>query len=138
MAETATKNAPDQHAGDHHVVPTKVFHAVFVALLVLTAVTYYASTVDMGRTINVVIALVIAFVKAGLVATFFMHLKWDKPFNTVILLVSLGFLALFLGVATLDTAENEFRKDPGRMKAFVEAVRRLEDEIEVSGTDEGL
>ena len=129
MAETATKeDAKDEHtdASGHHVVPAKVFHAVFIALLVLTVVTYLASTVHMGRTINIVVALAIAVLKASLVATFFMHLKWDKPFNTVILLVSVGFLALFLGVATLDTSENEWRKDPGYAEKWMKNQRRVQ------------
>lgn len=126
MAESATKDAKDEHAEGHdHVVPTWVFHAVFVALLILTAVTYFASTIDMGRSVNITVALAIAVIKASLVATFFMHLKWDKPFNTVILLVSVGFLALFLGVATLDTSENEFRKDPAYAEKWMNNQRKV-------------
>ncbi len=102
----------DDHSGGHHVPPAWIFHAVFVTLLVMTAVTVFAASVDMGRTANILVAMAIATFKASLVCAFFMHLRWDKPFNTVILLVSLLFVGLFLGLSTLDTAENEWRKDP--------------------------
>ncbi|RMG08740.1 MAG: hypothetical protein D6731_21215 [Planctomycetota bacterium] len=108
---THDEHATEQHEG-HHVPPAWIFHAVFGALLVLTALTYAASTVHLGRTLNVTIALLIATVKASLVCMFFMHLWWDKKFNTVVLLVSVGFLALFIGLATLDTVENAPHKDP--------------------------
>ncbi len=126
VAET-TELTKDEHAqgGHDHVVPTKVFHAVFIALLILTATTYYASTIDMGRSVNIVVALGIAVVKASLVATFFMHLKWDKPFHSVIILVAVGFLALFLGITTLDTAENEWRKDPTYAENWMKNQRKV-------------
>lgn len=117
-----TKDSHGDHGG-HHVPPAWIFHAVFVALIIGTVITYYASTIDMGRQVNIVVALAIAVVKASLVCAFFMHLRWDKPFNTVILLVSLGFTALFLGISTLDTAENEWRKDPGYAERKMQEAR---------------
>ncbi len=52
--------------------------AVFVALLLLTVVTVLVSYVDLGLW-NAVVALLIASVKASLVALFFMHLKGERP-----------------------------------------------------------
>lgn len=110
MSDTNDSNSGDDHG--HHVPPAWIFHAVFAALIVLTAVTYYASFLELGRQGNIIVALAIAIVKASLVCTFFMHLRWDKPFNTVILLVSIAFAGLFVTMSTLDTAENQWRKDP--------------------------
>ena len=108
----APAGVPEPHGG-HHVPPAWIFHAVFVALIIGTIITVAASYVDLGRTANIVIALAIAVVKASLVCVFFMHLKWDKPFNSVILLVSLGFTALFLGLATvLDLVATYFFMGP--------------------------
>lgn len=110
MADTAAAATPaaDAHHGhgDHHphVVPTKFLAGILGALLVLTVVTYLAAQVDLGAA-NVPIAIAIATVKASLVALFFMHLRWDRPFNGLILLISLGGLALFLSLALLDTAQ---------------------------------
>src|SRR4051812_22502859 len=71
------------HHGDYHVhvVPPWLLIAVFVGLLILTGVTVGVTVFDFGRTVNVWIALGVAVVKATLVALFFMHLRWDSPFN---------------------------------------------------------
>ena len=47
---------------------------------------------------NIILALAIATVKATLVCAIFMHLWWDKPVNTLVLLFSVVLLALFLGL----------------------------------------
>ena len=49
-----------------HVVPVRIYLAVFAALVVLTAITTTVAFVDLGR-MNVVIMLVIAVTKATLV-----------------------------------------------------------------------
>ena len=48
--------------------------------------------------------MLIASVKASLVALFFMHLRWDKPVNAVIFCSTLFFLGLFLIGAYTDTS----------------------------------
>jgi len=87
-----------------HVVPLWLLAAVFGALLVLTWVTVAATYVDMGGTGNLAIALLIALVKASLVALYFMHLRWDRPINAIVLIGALLFVALFCGFALLDSA----------------------------------
>ena len=54
-------------------------------------VSYY----DFGPA-NVVVAMLIATTKAALVATFFMHLRHDKLFNTLTFLAAFLFLAIFI------------------------------------------
>ena len=56
----------------------KIYLMVFGALAIGTIITVWASTHDFGGHVNVFIALVIAAVKASLVAAIFMHLKWEK------------------------------------------------------------
>jgi cytochrome c oxidase subunit 4 len=91
-----------------HDVPTWVLVAVFVALLVLTAMTVAVTRVDLGS-FNVWIALSIATIKAVLVALFFMHLAYEKVFNTVVLLCTLFFVVFFIALATLDV--HQYRGD---------------------------
>ena len=55
-----------------HIVSPGVYVAVFVALMVLTAGTVFAATVDLGMW-NTPVALLIAVTKAALVVLFFMH-----------------------------------------------------------------
>ena len=40
-----------------------------------------------------------------LVVTFFMHLLWDKRFNTLVFLSSIFFMVLFLSIAMTDRRE---------------------------------
>ena len=55
-----------------HIVPRKVYFAVFGALMVVTAITTAVAIVDLGPW-NTVVALGIAFFQATLVVLFFMH-----------------------------------------------------------------
>lgn len=102
----------DTHAAHTHAVPPWILLAVFGALLVLTIATVAVTWIDLGRTANVWIALFIAVAKAGLVALFFMHLWWDSKFNFVVLVASLFFVALFIGITTLDTKEYHVNFQP--------------------------
>jgi cytochrome c oxidase subunit 4 len=91
--------AAHTHAATHEHVHggPKIYMLVFTALVFLTALTVGASYIHFGSGMaNVVIAMLIASVKASLVALFFMHLRWDKPITAIIFCVSLFFLALFL------------------------------------------
>ena len=54
------------------------YMAVFGALLALTLVTVAVSYLRLAEAPGVVVALTIAVIKAGLVATFFMHLKSER------------------------------------------------------------
>lgn len=101
---TATEHADDQHHASAHVVPLSVLAGVFVALLVLTYITVAARMIDLGS-LNLWIALGIATVKGALVVLYFMHLRYDSPFNSVIFLTAVAFLFLFLGITIMDTIE---------------------------------
>lgn len=102
-----TPTAPSSHPGGagyeehHHVTPLWLLTAVIVALLTLTAVTVAVAM----ATPSLFLAMTIATLKAALVCLFFMHLYWDKPFNSIVLLLSIGGLALFLWFAVLDTGQ---------------------------------
>lgn len=91
-----------QHANEHGhahnpAKDARTYTMVLGALLVFTFITVGASYIHFGSgIINVIIAILIATIKASLVALFFMHLRHDKPMNSIIFLVSAGFLALFL------------------------------------------
>lgn len=92
----------EQHVG--HVVPLKVLAGIWFALLVLTVVTVAVARVDL-KELNILVALGIATFKASLVGLYFMHLRYDRPFNAVILVCSLVFVALFISLALMDSFE---------------------------------
>ena len=69
----------------------------------LTWLTVYTATqVDLGG-FNIWLAMIIATIKATLVCMYFMHLRYDRSFNAIVLVVSIAFVMLFLSLAVLDT-----------------------------------
>ncbi|MGK3999519.1 cytochrome C oxidase subunit IV family protein [Sorangium sp. So ce1024] len=121
------------HGGaDHvpHVLPLKVYIATWLALLVLTVVTVGASYVDLGAA-NLAVAILIATVKAGVVALIFMHLKWDHKFHLLIFLSSIIFLAIFIAFTMFDTsnrgrAESIEAERPADIKAPFDGKRAVD------------
>jgi len=96
------KEAPH---GLAHVMPLRLLAAVWGALLVFTVITVAVTKIDFGG-MNLWIAMGIATVKATLVALYFMHLRYDRPVNAVVLISALLFVTLFVGLAMTDTKEN--------------------------------
>jgi cytochrome c oxidase subunit 4 len=120
--------AHDDHAHDDHgvghVVPNRILVTTGLGLLVLTWVTVFAATIDLGE-FNIYVALAIAVLKGSLVALFFMHLRWDRPFNSIVLILSLVFVAVFLGLTMTDTAEYQRDLEKGDAKAVVEKIAEV-------------
>jgi len=84
----------DKHAHDikKHL---KVYIGVFVALLVGTLITVAVSRFDLGHAGNISLALIIAVLKAFLVAGFFMHLVSEKkPIYTILVFTAFFFVGL--------------------------------------------
>jgi cytochrome c oxidase subunit 4 len=98
-----TPAKPHAHAEIGHPVPMKVLAGTLAALLLLTVITVGATWVDFGAVANLWIALIIATIKAILVALFFMHLAYDRPFNAVVLAAALFFVLLFVCFTLMDT-----------------------------------
>ena len=96
------------HANGHghvgHIVPTKLLLGILIVLLVLTYVTYALRAIPLGA-LNIWVAMFIATIKGSLVVLYFMHLRWDRPFNGVIFVGSLLFVMLFVSLALTDTAQ---------------------------------
>lgn len=101
----ATDAHHDDHHGISHVASVKVLVGTGSALLVLTLVTVGATAFDFGPAINLAIAMLIAVVKATLVVLFFMHLKYDKVFHTVVFMSAILAAALFVGFTLMDTGQ---------------------------------
>ncbi|MDP9002619.1 MAG: cytochrome C oxidase subunit IV family protein [Myxococcota bacterium] len=78
-----------------HISSTQFYWGIFGGLIILTLLTVKVSYYDFGSA-NIIIALLIATMKASLVAAFFMHLRYDKLFNTVAFLSAFLFLAIFI------------------------------------------
>ena len=94
----------------------------------LTVITVAASEVNFGE-MNLIVALVIAVIKASLVVLFFMHLIWDKPFNAIVFVGCMIFVSLFISLALLDSNQYkgsvEHREAPGIKDPSTGKVRQM-------------
>jgi len=80
----------------------RTYIVVWGALIVLTVVTVSVSYVSLGL-MNVVVALLIASVKASLVALFFMHLRYESRLVWGFALTPIFFLVLIIAGTLSDT-----------------------------------
>src|SRR5689334_3805623 len=79
-----------------------VYYKVFGALLVLTGITVAVSYLHLATREAVFVALVIATIKASLVAMFFMHLNHERKLIYYVLMLTVLFF-IFLMVIPLAT-----------------------------------
>ena len=85
-----------------HIIPLRTYLIIGATLLVLTAVTVLVSFVHLGP-FNLLVAMLIASVKAILVALFFMHLLYDNKLFMVIFSIGLVFVSVFIILTMFDT-----------------------------------
>ena len=122
-----------QHSHDHahgephtlvgHLVPYSTLFATGGALLVLTVITVAARYVDLGEA-NIYLAIGIAVVKATLVSLFFMHLRWDRPFNLMVLVGSMLFVVLMMIFCMMDVGQymnTENKGNPAKVQQYLDA-----------------
>lgn len=88
---------------DHtHSHPTvKMFMGVWVALLVLTAITVAVAMVDLGA-FSAVVALSIATIKALLVILIFMEIKYSSKMTMTVVISAIFFLGILLTLTLTD------------------------------------
>ncbi|MFM8640832.1 MAG: cytochrome C oxidase subunit IV family protein [Planctomycetota bacterium] len=113
----------EAHPEVGHVVPVRYLVGAGLALIVLTAITVASHSVDMGEA-NLPVALAIAMVKATIVALIFMHLRWDRPFNLLVLVGSALFVLLMLAFAGMDVHQYEptmFNGNPAQVEQTLQA-----------------
>ena len=102
-----------------HVLPLKNYFGVFGILVFLTLITVWVSHMNLGP-ISIYVALVIAFIKACLVAAIFMHLKYDNRFNAFVFASSLLFLAIFVGLTFLDLKTRDWVLEEQGNTSYIE------------------
>jgi cytochrome c oxidase subunit IV len=103
-------SAHSEHAhGDHddgkvhsHISSAKFYYAIFGALIFFTCLTVAVSYVHLGPA-NLAVAVLIASIKASLVVTFFMHLRYDNKFNATMFVCGLLFIGVFFAYTLNDT-----------------------------------
>ena len=85
----------------HHVIPVRVYLAIFGALSVLTVITVAAAQFDFGP-LNNLVALGIATTKAALVVLYFMHARYSGKLTALVIAASVAFLVILLFLTLTD------------------------------------
>ncbi len=83
----------NQNSQEHHIIPASILAKTAGALLLLTFLTVAAARIHLG-VFAAPVAFLIAGIKAFLVMSFFMGLKYEVKENRIVF--SLGFI--FLGI----------------------------------------
>lgn len=116
-----------EHAHDHGhtIVHWRTLVIVLGILLAFTALTVSSAQAEkwiavafdiiLPNWMNVAVAMSIATIKGVLVMMFFMQLKYDNPFNTIVMLFCFLAFSLFLGFTALDLSSRAW-VDPWKMK----------------------
>jgi len=97
--EQAGQAEHKEHA--HHIVSPVTYLIILAALLVGTALTIWASYVDLGI-FNPIVALAIACTKATLVVLFFMHVKYATKLTKLTVGAGLFTFLTLLGMTLAD------------------------------------
>ncbi|HEX9983572.1 MAG TPA: cytochrome C oxidase subunit IV family protein [Thermoanaerobaculia bacterium] len=90
-----------KHAPAHHVTALPIYFGIFIALMVLTVLTVYASRVDLGW-LNTPIAMAIAIIKCALVILWFMHVIHSPKLTWVVVIASFLWLAVLFALTFAD------------------------------------
>ena len=107
MSSHESHDHDDHGHGHHHITPLSIYHGIFGGLLVLTVVTVWIAQFDFGVA-NTFIAMLVATVKASLVAFFFMHLLHDERLNLITFGFGLLFVSLFFLFPLLDITSRTY------------------------------
>jgi cytochrome c oxidase subunit 4 len=103
MADPGPIARLEQRDIEHHS-HLRRYATVWIALLVLTFVTWAVAKVHLPGGWAVTVALGVACVKGALVALFFMHLYDQQGANRLVFITSLVFVALLIGLTISDNA----------------------------------
>jgi cytochrome c oxidase subunit 4 len=85
----------------HSVTPIRTYVLIWLALTILTFVTFYVSTINLGAW-NIVVALGIAAFKMSLVIWFFMHVRTDNPLTKLFVFAGFFWMAILFALTLGD------------------------------------
>jgi cytochrome c oxidase subunit 4 len=97
-----------------HIVSRTVYFVIFGALIFMTIVTYLAAQYDFGNeTVNTVVALTIAVIKATLVILYFMHVRYSPRLTWVVVTSGFFWLAIMITLTLSDYLTRQPASVPG-------------------------
>ena len=108
-AHTAAVSSGHGHDDHHDVSKYQIYVQIAMLLAVITGIEIAIVYIPWAKWIIVTLLVVLSAVKFLFVIFYFMHLRWDKPFCTILFFIGLaiaggtmwGLLALFGAEASL-------------------------------------
>jgi cytochrome c oxidase subunit 4 len=103
-----TPDLPEEHSATEHVSLATyliVFAALMVLLIITVAVAFYVHAGDL----NLIIALVIATIKAALVVLFFMHVKYASRLTKIFVCAAFLWLAILFAFTFADYVSRDWQ-----------------------------
>jgi cytochrome c oxidase subunit 4 len=85
-----------------HIVQPRIYIAIFLSLMVGTALTVLAAFYDFPGPLNAVVALTIAVIKATLVVLYFMHVRYSGRLVWLVIVAALLWLAIMFAITFSD------------------------------------
>src|SRR5687768_6897671 len=125
MASPSTKQALDYSVqldpahkdhGSHHYTPKRLYLIVFAWLIGLLLLTVGAAFINLGHWGGILVAYLIASVKAALIIMYFMHVKYSNKLTWVFATASFLWLAIFLGALMSDYWMRDSSRVPARLQ----------------------
>jgi cytochrome c oxidase subunit 4 len=111
MSHGPTSPAKHEPHGGHHYTPEEInrhvrtYMVVFAALAALTVVTVAISYIHLPVHQAIVLAVIVASVKASLVALYFMHLISERRVIYVMLIIAAVFFVAVMCLPAMTEAE---------------------------------
>ena len=116
--------ADDQHNGvqqvvdTHHVIEPIVYYKVFGVLTILFILTVVAALFDVSKMMNwppanIIIALIIAVIKAAVVVLYFMHVKYASRLTQMFAGAALLWLVVMFAFTFADYFSRSWIPQPG-------------------------
>jgi cytochrome c oxidase subunit 4 len=109
MSASPSAGSHGHHDDSHDVSKFQIYVQIAMLLAVITGIEIVAVYIPFAKWIIVTTLVVLSLVKFMFVIFYFMHLRWDKPFCTILFFIGLvlasgtmwGLLALFGAEASL-------------------------------------
>jgi cytochrome c oxidase subunit 4 len=107
-----------------HIVSPKIYLLIFASLMLGTGLTVWAAFQNFGK-FNIVIALVIATIKATLVVLYFMHARYSPKRTQLVIVCSVFWLAIMLALTLSDYDTRSHDTQPGEGRLVQPAASHL-------------
>ena len=96
-----------------HIVSRQLYYRVYATLLALTLLTIGIAFLDLGGSLNTVVAITIAICKALLVLLFFMHVRYSSRLTWICVGAGVFWLVLLLSLTISDYLTRHWLAVPG-------------------------